>query len=184
MQRTGIVLALTVLTAAAAVDATQVLYRTPQELGKESVLVVQGRVSGVESYWNDTHTKILTEARIAVDASFKGDGGRSLRVVQMGGVVGNVRMTVHGAIQWHAGQEVVLFLEPSLSGAYTVSGFTQGKFDVERDPDTGLAYVRRPAQEGVQMVGRPDDGPAVSTLKRVPVQRFIDDALGRRGGDR
>lgn len=180
MQRTGIVLALIVLIAAVAVEATQVLYRTPRELGNESVLVVQGRVSGVESYWNDTHTKILTEARISVDESYKGDGGRSLRVVQLGGVVGNVRMTVHGAIQWHAGTEVVLFLEPAMPGTYQVAGLTQGKFDVERDPDTGLAYVRRPSQEGVQMVGRPDEGPAVSTLKRVPVQRFIDDALGRR----
>lgn len=180
MQRTVTVLALIALTATAAVHATQVLYRTPQELGKESVLVVQGRVSGVESYWNDTHTKILTEARISVDASFKGEGGRSLRIVQLGGVVGNVRMTVHGAIQWHPGAEVVLFLEPSLPGTYQVTGFTQGKFDIERDPETGLAYVRRPAQDGVQLVGRPDDAPAVSTLKRVPVQRFIDDALGRR----
>jgi hypothetical protein len=182
MQRTVIVLALIVLIAAVAVDATQVLYRTPQELGKESVLVVQGQVTGVESYWNDTHTKIFTEARISVAESFKGDGGGVLRVVQLGGVVGNVRMTVHGAIQWHAAEEVVLFLEPSLPGMYQVAGFTQGKFDIERDPDTGLAYVKRPAQEGVQLVGGPDDdgGPAVSTLKRVPVSRFIDDALGRR----
>jgi len=180
MQRTGIVLAVIVLIAAVAVDATQVLFRTPQELGKESILVVQGRVTGVETYWNDTHTKILTEARISVDESFKGEGGRSLRIVQLGGVVGNVRMTVHGAIQWNAGKEVVLFLEPSLPGTWQVAGFSQGKFDIERDPDTGLAYVRRPAQEGVQLVGRPDDGPAVSTLSRVPVHRFIDDALGRR----
>ena len=180
MHRTAIVLALIVLTAAAAVNATQVLFRTPQELGKESALVVQGRVIGVESYWNETRTKIFTEARISVDESFKGDGGRSLRVVQLGGVVGNVRMTVHGAIQWSAGKEVVLFLEPALPGMYQVAGFTQGKFDIERDPDTGLAYVKRPAQDGVELVGRPDDAPAVSTLKRVPVSRFIDDALGRR----
>jgi len=180
MQRTAIVLAVIVLIAAVAVDATQVLFRTPQELGKESILVVQGRVTGVESYWNESHTKILTEAHVSVDESFKGDAGRSLRIVQLGGVVGNVRMTVHGAIQWHAGKEVVLFLEPALPGTWQVAGLSQGKFDIERDPETGLAYVKRPSQEGVQLVGRPDEGPAVSTLKQVPVRRFIDDALGRR----
>ena len=51
---------------------------------------------------------------------------------------------------------MILFLEPFQNGSYQVSGFTQGKFNVQRDPDTGQAFLVRPASEGVQLVGAPD----------------------------
>jgi hypothetical protein len=165
--------------AAAAAQSTQVLYRTPQQLGAESDLVVHGRVSAVRSYWNQDHTKILTEASVAVEESFKGDAVSTVRVVQLGGVVGHVRMTVHGALQWRAGEEVVLFLEPATPGAYQVSGFTQGKYHVERDADDGRAYVRRAAQTDVELVGATSDAelPARSQIQRVTLRQFINDAL-------
>ena len=86
--------------AVVAVDsfATQVIQRTPQQLAKESHLVVDGKVSSVRSYWNDDHSKILTEAVVTVGSTYKGGTSPSVRVVQLGGVVGNVRMTAHGAL--------------------------------------------------------------------------------------
>jgi hypothetical protein len=63
--------------AAAAVMATQVIQRTPQELAQESVLIVEGKVTGVRSYWNDDHSKIFTETTVAVASTYKGSGGTS-----------------------------------------------------------------------------------------------------------
>ena len=85
-------------------DATQVIRSTTRQIADVSALAVQGRVTRVHSYWNADHTRIMTEARIAVDATFKGNAGDDVRVIQIGGTVGNVQMTTHGAVQWMRGE--------------------------------------------------------------------------------
>jgi hypothetical protein len=161
--------ALVALAVTAAV-ATQVIQRTPQELAQESALIVDGTVTGVRSYWNDDHSKIFTEATVSVGSTYKGRGGNTVRVVQPGGVVGNVRMTAHGALSWSRGEEVLLFLEPSVPGAFQVAGFSQGKYTVERDPRTGRAFVQQALPADVE-----DAAPAKA--ERVTVEQFINQVL-------
>ncbi len=126
--------------------ATQIIQAPPQEIAKASTLVVDGTVSGVRSYWNADHSKIFTETTVAVNATHKGANASTVRVVQLGGVVGNVRQTAHGALAWTRGEEVLLFLEPagtSSPGAFQITGFSQGKYEIERDAKTDRAYVRQ-----------------------------------------
>jgi hypothetical protein len=168
-----------------AADATQIRYKTVEQLGTESSDVVRGKVTSVQSYWNAAHTKIFTETVIEVDESYKGANASIVRLVQLGGEVDGVRVTVHGALKWRAEEEVVVFLEPYENGAYHVSGFSQGKFDIERDPDTGEVFVKRPSNDGIQLVGAPDDYTQIQRNARtesVPIDRFITQALGRRQG--
>lgn len=162
--------------------ATQIVYRTPQQMGQQSSLVVQGEVTGVRSYWNEKRTKIFTETLVQVDQAYKGTNPGTVRVVQLGGTVGNVRVTVAGALQWKRGEEVLLFLEQATDEAYQVSGFSQGKFNIERDPVTGEAFVRRQALEGVEILLAPQADQQVSPSRsfNVPLKRFIDDALNLR----
>jgi len=167
--------------------ATQVLYRTPRELGAESALVVRGEVVGVRSYWNEKRTKIFTAARVAVDETYKGSGASTVDVIQLGGVVDNVKVTVQGALSWKEGEEIVLFLEPydgpsAAAAAFQVSGFSQGKFSVVRDPRTGKALINRPETSGVELVGSSSPGSPEpsSRIEGVPIEKFIDEALGRR----
>ena len=82
-------------------------------MGSDATLVVQGVVSGVRSYWNQDRSKIFTETTIAVAATHKGQNQGVVRVTQLGGVVGNVRMSVAGSLGWSNGEEVLLFLETS-----------------------------------------------------------------------
>lgn len=149
------VLILLSLATALAVDAaaTQVVRQSTDEMGRAADLIVRGRVQGVRSYWNETRTRILTEATVAVDSRLKGRSGGAVRVVQMGGTVGTVKMTVAGALDWRPGEDVLLFLEHSLPDRYRVSGFTQGKFTVETDPASGVAYARQAGLAGVGLVG-------------------------------
>jgi len=177
----GVIGALAVCLWATAPQATQVMYRTSQDLGSESALVVQGRVAGVQSYWNETHSKIFTEAQVTIEESYKGGRPGTVRVLQLGGIVGHVRMTVAGSLSWNPGEEVLLFLEPSMGGAYQVSGFSQGKFTVERDPETGLPYVSRPALEGAEVLRAPgsDAAEPITGVTRMPLERFINEALNR-----
>jgi len=151
-------------------QATQVIQRTPQELARESSLIVDGRVASVRSFWNEDHTRILTETTVTVAATHKGTGATTVRVLQPGGVVGNVRQTAHGALAWSRGEEVLLFLEPATPGTWQVSGFSQGKYAVERDARTGNAYLRQAVS--------PDSEPAKAT-GRVSMQQFLNDVLPR-----
>ena len=161
--------------------ATQIAYKSPRQLGDESALVVRGRVQSMESYWNSKHTKIFTRTRIAVDETYKGNARTTIDVIQLGGVVGNVKVTVQGALQWKVGEEVLLFAEPYDAGSYQVSGFFQGKFKIEHDPATGIAYVDAPAPEGVSLLGAPPtQRPSRISLKqRATLEQFVGQALGR-----
>ena len=167
---------------AASAFATQIVYRSPQQLGQQSAMVVSGTVQSVQSYWNDKHTKIFTRTRIAVDETFKGETKRSIDIVQMGGTVGTVKVTVHGALQWAPGEEVLLFAEKLDAVDYRIAGFSQGKFEIERDPVTGRKYINRPALEGVEILGAPSEQQLkqVSKLKKVSLEQFVNQALEKR----
>jgi len=184
MKRTtvGIAALLVLLAAFATVDATQIMYKSPRQMGSESALVVRGKVTGVRSFWNESRTRIFTETTVAVDETYKGGVTTTARVVQPGGVVDNARMNVHGALTWRSGEEVLLFLEPLRGGGHRVSGFSQGKFNVERDPATGEAFITHPAMEGVEILGAPGGGDqqVVPAATRTPLDQFVDQALGRR----
>jgi hypothetical protein len=172
--RSFVVLAILFLLARPAAS-TQVEYRSIEALGAESALVVRGEVSAVRSYWNQSGSRIYTEVTVEVTDDFKGAAPREVRVVQMGGVVDGVRMTVAGALAWQPGESVVLFLEDSLPGRYRVSGFSQGKFDVERDERTGAEYVRQTGLGGVELVGAA--ARRGSTNARIPLADLLRRAL-------
>jgi hypothetical protein len=157
-------------------QSTQIIHRSPKQMGDEASMVVSGKVSGVRSYWNDKQTKIFTETTVQVDQAYKGEAAPTVRIIQMGGVVGTVRMHVHGALAWRSGEEVLLFLDSYDADKYRVSGFSQGKFGVERDPVTGEAFVTRPMLEGAEVLGAPAQGDV--TKARVPLNQFINNALG------
>ncbi len=176
------VMAFLMIAAASVASATEVEYVSPRQMGDESALVVLGKVASVRSFWNDAHTKIFTEAVIQVDETYKGQAAGEARVIQMGGVVDNMQMHVYGSVIWHRGEEVLLFLDRLDADRYRVAGFSQGKFDVERDPVTGEPFIRRPSEEGVEIVGAPPgkgEGPLVVST-RVPLGEFVKYTLGQR----
>lgn len=149
----AVLLSLILLSIPVLTSATQVQYLRTDALGSESSVVVRGEVSAVRAFWNDTHSRILTETTIRVSERYKGAPPGELRVIQMGGELDGVRMTVSGALSWEQGEDVVLFLEDSIPGSYRVAGFTQGKYSVERDPRTGEEFVVQASLGGVELVG-------------------------------
>ncbi len=164
---------------AAAGQATKIIYRSPKDLAAESSNIVRGTVASVNSYWNAEHTKIFTEARIAVAETYKGGALREARVIQLGGIVGHVNMHVEGALGWKPDEEVLLFLEPNVPGTFSVAGFSQGKFDIVRDAKTGKAFVAGVDLDDVEVVGEPANEPA-NGQRKVSLDRFINETLDRR----
>jgi hypothetical protein len=159
--------------------ATQLKLMAAEEMAARSERIVTGRVTGVESFWNEKRTKIFTRTTVTVDGTYKGAEGGSVDILQLGGVVDNVRVTVDGAIAWKMNEEVLLFLEPYVEGAYQVTGMSQGKFLVERDTETGERFVSRPAIAGVEMMTLDDGGGPVKDagVQKVSLEKFVADAL-------
>lgn len=147
-------------------QATQIEARTLPQLGSEAQLVVQGSVRGVRSYWNEAHTRILTEVTFEVAAAYKGEAPSVVKLVQMGGVVDGVRMTMHGAPQWTQQQPMLLFLEPATQDAYRLSGFTQGRFELSPDPTTGELMAKR-SLFGAELVGKDGKGALELSLNQL-----------------
>ena len=161
------------------VSASRVVHMSARQMADNSVLVVRGRVIDVESYWNEKNTKIFTKTTITVDETFKGDQRSRIELIQLGGIVGNIKVNVEGALLWTENEEVLLFLEPYDGGTYQVSGLSQGKFLVERDPETGERYVSRAALEGVELLQA--DGSKTSQdgqLGKVRLDQFISEVIG------
>jgi hypothetical protein len=67
--------------------------------------------------------------------------GATITVRQLGGSVGGLHAQVDDVPQFHAGEEVVLFLWRRAGEPYRVLGWTQGTFRVTRDVHTGAARV-------------------------------------------
>ncbi len=153
--------------------ATEVVPSSAEELALGADLVVRGRVESVRPLWNASHTRILTEVDVVVDRSLKGSAPRVVRVVQMGGRLDGVRMTVAGALDWRPGEDVLLFLERSLPQRFRVAGFSQGKYTIERDPATGVEFARGAGLAGVVPAG------AARGRAAPPARLRLEDLLDR-----
>lgn len=160
-------------------SASQIVLISSREMAENSALVLSGRVAGMESYWNEGHTKIFTRTTIIVDETYKGDHSPRIELIQLGGIVGNIKVNVEGALQWRDGDEVLLFLESyGSTPAYQVAGLSQGRFMIERDPETGERFVRRPAIEGVELL-QADGGAAKGdgSVEKVTLDKFVSEVI-------
>lgn len=180
--RRVLVLSVLLLAGAGSAEATLVLHRTPAQLGDDSAVVVQGVVESVGSFWNQERTRILTAIDVRVDRAYKGAPSEVVRIVQLGGETDGVQMTVAGALQWDRGQEVLVFLE-SGQRSYRVAGFTQGRFDLERDPVTRRVYAMRAGDDETRFVDRAGGAPSPAGRPlRVPLEELLAEALPQRDG--
>ena len=128
---------------ATTVSATQVTRLDTRTMAQTSSEIVIGRVTGTQARWNDAHTKIVTEIKVEVSESLKGEPSTTLTLTQLGGEVDGARYTVPGCPAFHPGEEVLLFVWRDTQGRAQVNGLAQGKFEIQRDALTGEATVQR-----------------------------------------
>ena len=133
-------------------SATVVPWMDLKEITTQADVIVLGTVDSVESGWSDDGRIIVTRATVTVERSLKG-GPRARVVVETpGGRVGDLAMVAAGAPVFHAGERLLLFLEPAgitaggVSGAdggrrHGVVGWNQGGMIVRRDRRTGRDLV-------------------------------------------
>jgi hypothetical protein len=135
-------------------------------IGK-STAIVRGRVASSSAAFRGS--VIYTTYRIAVSQQLKGTAQDTVQVLVPGGTVAGVRQSVSGAPQLLAGNEYVLFLWTSRSGATFVMGLTQGVFDLVQQTSGDLMAQRRAANEAMLEPG------TLRVLKDEPVAMRLDD---------
>ena len=132
---TAVLLAVAITTAGATTLIRQGLERLTA--GNETVL--QGRVTGIRSYWNTDHSFILTDVSLETIGTLKGALTTDEVVLTlMGGTIGDLTTLIVGGPELVPGSEYVLFVGredlPAAPGRLTVRDLMQGVFDVVDTP--------------------------------------------------
>ena len=121
--------------------ATTLVATDVPTLSRTSDAIVHATVKKVSSRWTGDHLRIVTDVELDVTDTLKGAPVKSVKVVQPGGVVGDIGQRVDGLATFEPGEEVVVFLASRPGGTYLVSGMAQGKFKVERSSDGKAAFA-------------------------------------------
>jgi hypothetical protein len=138
-------------------------------------------VKSVQSAWNSRHDRIVTTVDVAVVESWKGPAAPAAhyQIVQPGGTVGDITMTVDGMPRFAVGERTLLFLHGPPDHA-SVVGMTQGKRALRREAGTGRWMVSAPERAGADFVRTtPASGEAPVIEMRA---RSLDDLRGQVRG--
>jgi hypothetical protein len=124
-----------VASAVAPASATTLIRESLDGLVAGNRAIVVGEVVDASSYWNEDHSFILTDVRVAVHEAIKGNvKDREITVTIMGGRVGEITTLIVGGPELIPGNSYVLFLNeenlPGAERALTVRDLCQGTFDV------------------------------------------------------
>jgi hypothetical protein len=168
--------AFTVL-AARASHASLVQALDTTELTKRAGHIAVADVLSVQSAWDQSHKKIFTTIELSVVESWKGgtQPASHITVVQPGGTVGDIAMTVFGMSHFTPGERTLVFLRGT-TGAAGVVGMAQGKLPMTRDAATGKWTVGAANTAGLERVPLKGSAPAQPTLAG---PRALDEIRGQ-----
>lgn len=121
------------------------------ELVASADQIVVAKVVSVNAAWDPSHRKILSTIEVKIEESWKGLASGSLTIVQPGGTVGEIEMTVHGMPRFVVGERSVLFLRGRVR--FQVVGMALGKRPVSWDADNNRWLAESADTEDVVEVG-------------------------------
>lgn len=132
-----------VLTAALSAAFAQEKQKPVSDLAREADVVAVGRVTALKSEWDEGKTRIVTRVTLSVDEYLKAGSERSksVTIVTLGGEVDEVGEFYTHVPTFRQSEAVVVFLKKDTRGAYNISGGTQGKYSMERNPESGKMMV-------------------------------------------
>ncbi len=115
---------------------------TAEQLTRKSTVIAVGTVSSTRSEWTADRDRIVTRVNISVDEYLKGNtGGRTLTLTVPGGEINGVgEMYTHTAT-FRNNEQVLVFAERDVQGAYRVVDGENGKINVTRDEATGRRII-------------------------------------------
>lgn len=173
---------LLLLALAAPARATVVLEVGLDEMSRSSDVIFHGTVTRTDVVaLQGQATRLVTDITFSVAEVVKGralapDPTFTLRLI--GGARNGLELRIPGMPRFTPGDEVLLFLERTDDG-FALTGLSQGRFEVTRDPETGEAVVDRDvggvgmarfgAKGAFEMTGPPQK------IERIPLSAVLDE---------
>jgi hypothetical protein len=140
----AIVLLVAVLHAGTATtaSATTLERMSVAKMTEHAQLVVRAQCLANSVVWDSG--EIWTFTSFEVKDSWKGaptGAAQQVTVRLLGGSVGNLTSTVSGVPRFRPGEEVILFLQPTARGDFSIVSWVQGTFRIHRDVRSGQEVV-------------------------------------------
>lgn len=115
--------------------ATTLMRMSVAQMSRAARVIVRARCLGNSVGWDAG--EIWTFTSFDVEEVWRGSAPARVVVRLLGGRLGNITSSVSGIPRFRAGEEVVLFLEPTSRGDFSIVSWEQGTFRIRPDPRTG-----------------------------------------------
>ncbi len=142
----GLSLALACLAVVPQANATTMIYRSIEELAQRSALVVEGTVTGSETYAGD-EGRITTRWTVKVARTLRGQPAAEVRFEQWAGTLGDITTQIPGDARFTQGERVVLFLRGESPEKMYLTAMGQAKFTIHGG-NQPAKLLRKAAIEG------------------------------------
>jgi hypothetical protein len=178
-------LAAVLVSAAVSGSATTLERMSVAKMTVAAQLVVRAQCVANSAAWDGG--EIWTFTSFAVEESWKGaptGAAQELTVRLLGGSVGNLTSTVSGVPRFRPGEEVILFLQNTARGDYSVVSWVQGTFRIRQDARSGAEIVVQDtaAYETYDPMTRRFDAGGIRNLSLAALQLRVQTALDAQSG--
>ena len=129
----------TMLLSCGIVRATTLKRMSVADLSRAAHAIVRARCVSISARWDAG--EIWTFTTLDVEEIWKGSVPARITVRLIGGEAGNLKSTVSGVPRFERGEELVLFLEKTSAGDFSVVSWVQGTFRITRERSTGSEIV-------------------------------------------
>jgi hypothetical protein len=146
--------------------------------------IVRARCVSNSTGWDAGEIWTFTSFEVA--ETWKGSASERVTVRLLGGTVGSLTSHVSGVPRFRPREEVVLFLESTARGDFTVVSWKQGTFRVGRDPRNGTELVTQDTA-GFETFEAQTRQFKASGIRSLPLELFraqVQSALAERAGSK
>ena len=181
----ALALVIALLLVALTARASSLARMSIEQMTRASSLIVRATCISSATRWQDG--EIWTVTLFSPEDVWKGSAPGAIDVRLLGGTAGNVTSTVEGVPRFRQGEEVVLFLEPTKYGDFSVVSWIQGTFRVARSERTGQKVVTQDTaayRTASNLLAGP--APSGAGVVRMPLDAFrarVVNALEAAQGD-
>lgn len=124
---------------AATLRATTLMQMTVAQMAHAAQEIVRARCIANATQWDKG--ELWTFTTFDVEESWRGAANGRITVRLLGGRTAQFTSIVSGVPRFRRGEEVILFLQRTTQGDYSIVSWQQGTFRIGRDADTGEERV-------------------------------------------
>lgn len=163
-------------------NATTLVRMSVAQMSHAAQAIVRARCLEKSTGWDAG--EIWTFTSFDVQEVWQGSAPARITVRLLGGRVGNLTSSVSGVPRFRSGEEVVLFLERTARGDFSVVSWEQGTFRIHREAATGVENVTQ--DSALFATFDPNNRQFEATgIRNLPIEIFrarVDAAVGGKIG--